>query len=162
ASSSPASTPASWGPATNRSSTPPRVTNSTRARSRPSAWSPSPWSRPSPPTASPTVGPSSTSAAPSPAPPPPAPPPPPTHTTPASHSLSLLATSTAPTADNPHTEPASVREPYTKHTAGRRFLTAPRLVESGVPSLTVVCGDHTPAPPAAWDTHGDNSNRLKN
>jgi hypothetical protein len=76
--------------------------------------------------------------------------------------LNLLGDPKVRDAFNPDAEPAAVRERYSKHIAGRTVLTARRLVEAGVPLVSVVCGDQNAGSPAAWDTHGDNSNRLKN
>jgi hypothetical protein len=61
-------------------------------------------------------------------------------------------------------EPPSVRDRYGEHLCGQSLLLSRRLVEAGVPLVTVICsagnlnggsGDH-------WDTHGDNFPRLKN
>jgi hypothetical protein len=61
-------------------------------------------------------------------------------------------------------EPPSVRDRYGEHLCGQSLLLSRRLVEAGVPLVTVICsagnlnggsGDH-------WDTHGDNFSRLKN
>jgi hypothetical protein len=60
-------------------------------------------------------------------------------------------------------EPPSVRDAYGVHICGRSALLARRLVEQGVPAITVVCaaGDLNGASGDNWDTHGDNFNRLK-
>ncbi len=76
--------------------------------------------------------------------------------------MNLLSDPKVRDAFNPDAEPDHVKERYSKHIAGRTMLTARRLVEAGVPLVTVVCGDQNAGSPAAWDTHGDNSNRLKN
>jgi hypothetical protein len=61
-------------------------------------------------------------------------------------------------------EPARIRARYGEHLCGQSLLLSRRLVEAGVPLVTVICaagnlnggrGDH-------WDTHGDNFRRLKN
>jgi hypothetical protein len=60
-------------------------------------------------------------------------------------------------------ESASTREAYSDHVCGQSALLARRLVEQGVPAVTVVCaaGDLNGAAGDNWDTHGDNFNRLK-
>lgn len=66
-------------------------------------------------------------------------------------------------AFNVENEPPSVRDAYGDHICGRSALLARRLVEQGVPAITVVCaaGDLNGASGDHWDTHGDNFNRLK-
>lgn len=61
------------------------------------------------------------------------------------------------------TEPAKVHDAYGDHICGQSTLLARRLVEQGVPAVTVVCaaGDLNGASGDMWDTHGDNFNRLK-
>jgi uncharacterized protein (DUF1501 family) len=60
-------------------------------------------------------------------------------------------------------EPAPLREAYGDHIAGQSMLLARRLVEAGVPVVTVLCaaGDLNGSVGDHWDTHGDNFNRLK-
>lgn len=60
-------------------------------------------------------------------------------------------------------EPARVRDAYGAHLCGQSVLLARRLVEAGVPMLTVICaaGDLNGSAGDHWDTHGDNFNRLK-
>jgi hypothetical protein len=60
-------------------------------------------------------------------------------------------------------ESAATREAYGDHICGQSALLARRLVEQGVPAVTVVCsaGDLNGAAGDNWDTHGDNFNRLK-
>jgi hypothetical protein len=60
-------------------------------------------------------------------------------------------------------EDPRVREKYGDHLCGTSVLTARRLVEAGVPLVTVVCaaGDLNNAVGDHWDTHSDNFNRLK-
>jgi hypothetical protein len=60
-------------------------------------------------------------------------------------------------------EPTRQRERYGDHIAGQSMLLASRLVEAGVPIVTVLCaaGDLNGAVGDHWDTHGDNFNRLK-
>jgi hypothetical protein len=76
--------------------------------------------------------------------------------------LNLLSDPKVRNAFNPDVEPERVKERYSKHIAGRNLLTARRLVEAGVPLVTVVCGDQNAGSPASWDTHGNNADRLKN
>lgn len=61
-------------------------------------------------------------------------------------------------------EPPSVRDRYGEHLCGQSLLLARRLVEAGVPLVTVVCaaGDLNGSVGDHWDTHGDNFSRLKN
>jgi uncharacterized protein (DUF1501 family) len=60
-------------------------------------------------------------------------------------------------------EPPRVRDRYGDHVCGQSMLQARRLVEAGVPLVTVVCaaGDLNGSAGDHWDTHGDNFNRLK-
>jgi hypothetical protein len=76
--------------------------------------------------------------------------------------MNLLSDPKVRDAFKPDVEPERVKERYSKHIAGRTLLTARRLVEAGVPLVTVVCGDQNAGSPASWDTHGSNSDRLKN
>lgn len=61
-------------------------------------------------------------------------------------------------------EPQDVRDMYGPHICGRSILLSRRLVEAGVPIVTVCCaaGDLNGSAGDHWDTHGDNFNRLKN
>jgi hypothetical protein len=61
-------------------------------------------------------------------------------------------------------EPPSVRDRYGEHLCGQSLLLARRLVEAGVPLVTVICaaGDLNGSVGDHWDTHGDNFPRLKN
>jgi hypothetical protein len=61
-------------------------------------------------------------------------------------------------------EPPSLRDRYGEHLCGQSLLLARRLVEAGVPLITVVCaaGDLNGSVGDHWDTHGDNFPRLKN
>lgn len=54
-------------------------------------------------------------------------------------------------------EPDSVRERYGRHRWGQSHLLARRLIESGTRFVTTNNG-----PSIIWDTHDDNTNRLKN
>jgi hypothetical protein len=61
-------------------------------------------------------------------------------------------------------EPDSIREGYGKTMFGQSLLMARRLVEAGVPLVTVNWEDETKIDGAntCWDTHQDNSTKLKN
>jgi len=61
-------------------------------------------------------------------------------------------------------ESSKTRQAYGDHICGQSALMARRLVESGVPLVTVNCsvGDLNGARGDNWDTHGNNFNRLKN
>lgn len=60
-------------------------------------------------------------------------------------------------------EPPAVQAAYGEHICGQSALLARRLVENGVPAVTVICaaGNLNGASGDMWDTHGDNFNRLK-
>jgi hypothetical protein len=60
-------------------------------------------------------------------------------------------------------EPAAVRERYGEHLCGQSVLQARRLIEAGVPAVTVICaaGDLNGSVGDNWDTHGNNFVRLK-
>ncbi len=60
-------------------------------------------------------------------------------------------------------EDPRVRDRYGDHVCGTSVLLARRLVEAGVPLVTVICaaGDLNGSAGDHWDTHGDNFNRLK-
>lgn len=61
-------------------------------------------------------------------------------------------------------EPPESRDRYGDHIGGQSMLLSRRLVEAGVPIVTVICaaGDLNGAKGDHWDTHSDNFNRLKN
>jgi hypothetical protein len=61
-------------------------------------------------------------------------------------------------------EPDRTRRLYGDHVCGQSLLLARRLVESGVPLVTVVCsaGDLNGGSGDNWDTHSENFPRLKN
>lgn len=61
-------------------------------------------------------------------------------------------------------EPDRVHRSYGEHLCGQSLLLSRRLVEAGVPIVTVVCsaGDLNGGQGDHWDTHGDNFPRLKN
>lgn len=77
--------------------------------------------------------------------------------------IDMLANPRVRGAFNLENEPPKIREAYGDHICGRSALLARRLVEQGVPAVTVVCaaGDLNGASGDHWDTHGDNFNRLK-
>jgi hypothetical protein len=60
-------------------------------------------------------------------------------------------------------EPAKLREQYGEHICGQSTLLARRLVEAGVPLVTVYssAGDLNGGAGDHWDTHADNFNRIK-
>lgn len=60
-------------------------------------------------------------------------------------------------------EDPRVRDRYGDHVCGQSVLLGRRLVEAGVPIVTVICaaGDLNGSAGDHWDTHGDNFNRLK-
>ena len=63
-----------------------------------------------------------------------------------------------------HREPEPLRERYGKTKFGQSLLMARRLVENGIPLVTVDWDDdsrHDKVSPH-WDTHNDNFNKLKN
>ncbi len=65
--------------------------------------------------------------------------------------FSLLTSSRARQAFDLNEEPAPVRDRYGRHTMGQGALLARRLVESGVPFVTVF--SHTRVERESWDTH---------
>ena len=60
-------------------------------------------------------------------------------------------------------EPRAIRESYGDHLCGQSVLLARRMVEAGVPLVTVYCaaGDLNGSVGDHFDTHADNFNRLK-
>jgi hypothetical protein len=61
-------------------------------------------------------------------------------------------------------EPDRICQRYGEHLCGQSLLLSRRLVEAGVPLVTVICsaGDLNGGSGDHWDTHGDNFPRLKN
>jgi hypothetical protein len=59
-------------------------------------------------------------------------------------------------------EPEGARQRYGWHTFGQSCLLARRLVEAGVPMITVYWNAPHNDHPQHWDTHKDTFNRLKN
>jgi hypothetical protein len=77
---------------------------------------------------------------------------------------SLLGSSQTTAAFNVSAEPKSVRERYGQSVNGLSLLAARRLVEAGVPFITVFWkefDDRSTCRNSGWDTHGDNFNCLK-
>jgi hypothetical protein len=76
----------------------------------------------------------------------------------------MLLTSNVKRAYDLESEDQRVRESYGEHLCGQSLLLARRLIEAGVPIVTVCCaaGDLNGSAGDHWDTHGDNFNRLKN
>jgi len=73
--------------------------------------------------------------------------------------LSLLASPEVRRAFDLSQEPAEVRDRYGRHIHGQCVLLARRLVEQGVPLVSVNWHNDGKT---FWDTHGNNFNRLKN
>ena len=71
----------------------------------------------------------------------------------------LLASSDVRQAFDLQQEPDALRDRYGRHIHGQCVLLARRLLEHGVPFVSV--NWHQDANPF-WDTHGDNFNKLKN
>ncbi|MGV3772391.1 MAG: DUF1501 domain-containing protein [Verrucomicrobiales bacterium] len=67
-------------------------------------------------------------------------------------------------AFNTDLEPQKLRDAYGQHICGQSALMARRLVQAGIPMVTVYCsaGDLNGSVGDHFDTHGDNFNRLKN
>lgn len=59
-------------------------------------------------------------------------------------------------------EPTKVRDRYGWHYFAQSCILARRLVEAGVPMITVYWGRGAPGALGNWDTHSDNFNLLKN
>jgi hypothetical protein len=55
-----------------------------------------------------------------------------------------------------HDEPAALRDRYGRHTPGQSLLLARRLVEAGLPLVTVYWGGPLNSPDDFWDTHKNN------
>ena len=80
--------------------------------------------------------------------------------------LSLLTSSSTADSFNLASEPAAVRERYGNTANGTSLLMARRLVEAGVPFVTVFWLENTKIrskcrSAGGWDTHGNNFNCLK-
>jgi hypothetical protein len=68
-------------------------------------------------------------------------------------SYSLISSPEAQKAFDIHSESAEIRDAYGRHDFGQRALLARRLVEAGVPFITLYEG--------GWDNHGDLFNNLR-
>ncbi|MBS0261527.1 MAG: DUF1501 domain-containing protein [Planctomycetes bacterium] len=81
--------------------------------------------------------------------------------------LSLLLSSSTSRAFDIASEPVAVRERYGENVNGMSLLAARRLVEAGIPFITVFwrgypeTQDKKCASGGGWDTHGNNFNCLK-
>ncbi|MFO0966899.1 MAG: DUF1501 domain-containing protein [Gemmataceae bacterium] len=71
----------------------------------------------------------------------------------------LLASAATRDAFELSREPEPIRKRYGRHTWGQSLLLARRLVEAGVPLVTVYLSNGSQA---CWDTHGNNFTDLKN
>jgi hypothetical protein len=78
------------------------------------------------------------------------------------HAYGLLQSPAARRAFDLTAEPAAVRERYGWHHFGQSCLLARRLVEAGVPLITVYWNAPHIDDLQHWDTHKDSFNRLKN
>jgi hypothetical protein len=76
--------------------------------------------------------------------------------------LGLLQSATARRAFDLTVEADRVRERYGWNHFGQSCLLARRLVEAGVPLITVFWNTPSLTTPDSWDTHADSFNRLKN
>jgi hypothetical protein len=74
----------------------------------------------------------------------------------------LLQSPAARRAFNLGAEPERLRERYGYHHFGQSCLLARRLIESGVPLVTVYWNAPTNTDAQSWDTHSDSFNRLQN
>jgi len=77
--------------------------------------------------------------------------------------VDLLGNPTVRRAFDVDAEPDKLKAEYGNHIAGRSMLTARRLVESGVPLVSVICaaGDLNGSAGDNWDTHGNIEHRMK-
>jgi hypothetical protein len=73
----------------------------------------------------------------------------------------LLQSPATQRAFNLTQEPDRVRDRYGWHHFGQSCLLARRLVEAGVPLITVYWNSPSLTTDQSWDTHGDSSRRLK-
>jgi hypothetical protein len=73
----------------------------------------------------------------------------------------LLQSPAARRAFNLAAEPAGLRDRYGRHHFGQSCLLARRLVEAGVPLVTVYWNSPSIADAQSWDTHTDSFNRLQ-
>src|SRR5581483_9939455 len=77
--------------------------------------------------------------------------------------LDLMADARAAATFDLGREPRALREAYGNHICGQSMLQARKLVEAGVPLVTVFCaaGDLNGSVGSHFDTHADGFNRLK-
>lgn len=77
--------------------------------------------------------------------------------------LDLMADAHAAATFDLGREPRRIREAYGNHICGQSVLQARKLVDAGVPLVTVFCaaGDLNGSVGSHFDTHADNFNRLK-
>jgi hypothetical protein len=77
--------------------------------------------------------------------------------------LDLMASARAAATFDLGREPRQVREAYGNHICGQSVLQSRKLVEAGIPLVTVFCaaGDLNGSVGSHFDTHADNFNRLK-
>src|SRR5262249_12535151 len=73
--------------------------------------------------------------------------------------FSLLTSPRSKEAFDLGQEPARVRDRYGRHTQGQSCLLARRLVEAGVPFVSVF--SHTDVDKGSWDTHNNHNDRCK-
>jgi hypothetical protein len=73
----------------------------------------------------------------------------------------LLQSPTARRAFNLAAEPARLRERYGMHHFGQSCLLARRLIEAGVPLITVYWNSPSLTDDQSWDTHNNSFNRLQ-
>jgi hypothetical protein len=73
----------------------------------------------------------------------------------------LLQSDKTRQALNLASEPTKVRERYGDHYFGQSCILARRLVEAGVPLITVYWGRGAPGAPGNWDTHSKNCETMK-
>lgn len=78
--------------------------------------------------------------------------------------FSLLTSPSVQTAFDLSREPASVRERYGQHLFGQGVLLARRMIEAGVPLVTVYWNDPTPPGPGGgeYDSHGRIYHHMRN
>jgi hypothetical protein len=73
----------------------------------------------------------------------------------------LLLSDKTRQALNLASEPEKIRERYGWHDFGQSCILARRLVEAGVPLITVYWGRGAPGAPGNWDTHANNCQQMK-
>jgi hypothetical protein len=75
--------------------------------------------------------------------------------------LDLLTSGETYRAFDLSAEPATLRERYGKHTFGQSLALARRLIESGVPLVTVYWNNPSLEDDGNWDTHKEQHRRMK-